>query len=154
MISGRFGSMGELFFEIDLITAEGEAFQVDALLDTGFTTGWLAVNSQDIDGLGWLVIERNRAMRTAQGQDVFDLYEGTVSIDGVEYRIPVHLGEEIPDHLRLQRRHPFIQGNLLTTPHIRRQRINHHLRLRQPRAFDVVSQTLVEMSRNADTELD
>lgn len=86
MISGRFGSIGELFFEIDLITAEGEAFQVDALLDTGFTTGWLAVNSQDIDGLGWLVIERNRAMRTAQGQDVFDLYQGTVSLDGVEYR--------------------------------------------------------------------
>jgi predicted aspartyl protease len=99
MISGRFGDIGELFFEINLITAEGEAFQVDALLDTGFTTGWLAVNSQDIDGLGWLVIERNRAMRTAQGQDVFDLYEGRMSIDGVEYRIPVHVGEEIPDVL-------------------------------------------------------
>ena len=99
MIYGRFGDIGELFFEIDLITPEGEAFQVDALLDTGFTTGWLAVNSQDIDGLGWLVIERNRAMRTTQGQDVFDLYEGTVSLDGVEFRIPVHVGEEIPDVL-------------------------------------------------------
>lgn len=49
--------------------------------------------------MGWLLIERNRAMRTAQGQDVFDLYEGTVSFDGVEYRIPVHVGEEIPDVL-------------------------------------------------------
>ncbi|MEQ8468105.1 hypothetical protein [Coleofasciculus sp. E1-EBD-02] len=33
MIYGRFGDIGELFFEIDLITAEGEAFQVDALLE-------------------------------------------------------------------------------------------------------------------------
>jgi predicted aspartyl protease len=49
MISGRFGDIGELFFEVDLIAADGEIFQVDALLDTGFTTGWLAMNIQDID---------------------------------------------------------------------------------------------------------
>lgn len=44
MISGKFGEIGELFFEIDLIAANGEVFSVDALLDTGFTTGWLAIN--------------------------------------------------------------------------------------------------------------
>ncbi len=30
MIAGKFGDIGELFFEIDLITADGEVFPVDA----------------------------------------------------------------------------------------------------------------------------
>ena len=34
MIAGKFGDIGELFFEIDLMTADGEIFPVDALLDT------------------------------------------------------------------------------------------------------------------------
>ncbi len=40
MISGRFGEIGELTFEIDLIASDGERFPVEVLLDTGFTTGW------------------------------------------------------------------------------------------------------------------
>lgn len=43
MITGRFGEIGELYFEIDVIAADGEIFPVDVLLDTGFTTGWLAI---------------------------------------------------------------------------------------------------------------
>ena len=49
MIEGRFGENGELFFEIELISINGESFVVDALLDTGFTTGWLAINTQDLE---------------------------------------------------------------------------------------------------------
>ena len=45
MISGRFGEIGELIFEIDLIAADGEKFPVDVLLDTGFTTGFLVLDT-------------------------------------------------------------------------------------------------------------
>ncbi|HBL13275.1 MAG TPA: aspartyl protease [Cyanobacteria bacterium UBA11162] len=99
MISGIFGDIGELFFEIDLIAADGEIFQVDVLLDTGFTTGWLAINTQDIEGLGWSIIERSITMKTAKGEVTFDIYEGKVLLDGIEYSIPVHVGEEIPEPL-------------------------------------------------------
>ena len=37
MIQGNFGSEGQLFFEIDLITTNGLNLPVDAMLDTGFT---------------------------------------------------------------------------------------------------------------------
>ncbi len=99
MIAGKFGDIGELFFEIDLITADGEVFPVDALLDTGFTTGWLAINTQDIDALAWSIIDFDRTMRTAQGEASFDLYEGKVLLDGIEYTIPVHIGEEVSETL-------------------------------------------------------
>ena len=99
MISGIFGDIGELFFEIDLIGADGDIFELDALLDTGFTTGWLAINTQDLDSLGWSIIDLDRTMRTAQGEQFFDIYEGKVILDGIEYTIPVHVGEEIPEPL-------------------------------------------------------
>lgn len=99
MISGMFGDIGELFFEIDLIAADGDIFQVDALLDTGFTTGWLAINSQDLDSLGWSVIDLDRTMQTARGEQFFDIYEGKVLLDGIEYTIPVHVGPEITEPL-------------------------------------------------------
>ncbi|MHC5728683.1 MAG: hypothetical protein ACYTXY_32120 [Nostoc sp.] len=35
---GRFGNNGELFFEIQLLVANGEQFEVEAMLDTGFTS--------------------------------------------------------------------------------------------------------------------
>lgn len=47
MILGRFGDIGELFFEVQLIAADGENISVETLLDTGFTTGWLAIDTQD-----------------------------------------------------------------------------------------------------------
>ena len=37
MIQGYFGDSGELFFEIDLVAADGDVFPGQALLDTGFT---------------------------------------------------------------------------------------------------------------------
>ena len=37
MIQGYFGSNDELFFEIELITANGLEFPVEAMLDTGFS---------------------------------------------------------------------------------------------------------------------
>ena len=45
MIFGRFGDNGELWFEIELIAITGEQFTTEVLFDTGFTTGWLAINS-------------------------------------------------------------------------------------------------------------
>ncbi len=62
MIVGRFGEVGELIFEIDLIALDGESFPIDVLLDTGFTTGFLALDTQDAESLGWVLIERNRTM--------------------------------------------------------------------------------------------
>ncbi len=51
MISGRFGKVGELMFEIVLIAADEERYPLEVLLDTGFTTGYLALDSQDVRSL-------------------------------------------------------------------------------------------------------
>lgn len=99
MISGKFGEIGELIFEIDLIAADGERFTIDALLDTGFTTGWLALDTQDILSLGWVKIESERAMQIARGEAFFDVYEGRVVLDEQEYIVPVLAGDEIPESL-------------------------------------------------------
>ncbi|MFB2882107.1 aspartyl protease [Floridanema aerugineum] len=99
MISGKFGEIGELIFEIDLIAADGERFTIDALLDTGFTIGWLALDTQDILSLGWAMIESERAMQIARGEAFFDVYEGRVVLDGQEYVIPVLAGDGIPESL-------------------------------------------------------
>ena len=99
MISGRFGDIGELFFEVELIAADGEPIQVEVLLDTGFTSGWLAINTQDIDALGWSLLEPRQAMQTAQGEKFFDFYAGKVRLDGEEFTIPVVAGEELPEIL-------------------------------------------------------
>ncbi|GET40733.1 hypothetical protein [Microseira wollei] len=56
MISGRFEERGKLIFEIELVTAYGKKLAVDVLLDTGFTTGYLAVHADDIEALGWPIL--------------------------------------------------------------------------------------------------
>jgi predicted aspartyl protease len=99
MISGRFGDIGELLFEINLIAGDGEFFPVEVLLDTGFTTGWLAIDVQDARSLGWSVIELDRLMQTAQGAKYFDIYEGRVILDGEQYIIPVLAAMGIPESL-------------------------------------------------------
>ncbi|MBD1213930.1 MAG: aspartyl protease [Anabaena sp. CRKS33] len=99
MILGKFGEIGELIFEIDLITVDEEEYSIELLLDTGFTTGWLAIDIQDVAGLGWNIIEQNRTMRMARGEAFFDIYEGKVKLDGQEYIIPVLAGEDIPEPL-------------------------------------------------------
>ena len=99
MIAGEFGNNGELFFSVQMVAANGEQFEVEAIFDTGFTTGWLAINYQDLEALEWLIIIPKIEMQTAQGVDFFDLYEGKVIVDDREFTIPVHVGEEIPDTL-------------------------------------------------------
>ncbi len=97
MIAGSFGDNGELLFEIQLVAANNELFVVEALLDTGFTDGWLAINSQDLEVLGWSLMAAQIEMRTARGEARFDICEGKLIIDGTEVIIPVHVGDEIPD---------------------------------------------------------
>lgn len=99
MISGRFGEYGELFFEIELIASNGDLFPVEVLLDTGFTTGYLAINFQDIEALAWPLIRSKIRLGTARGEDFFDLYEGRVIIDSQEFIIPVHVGDELSEIL-------------------------------------------------------
>jgi predicted aspartyl protease len=98
MTLGHFGD-GELFFEIQLVAANGEQFIQDALFDTGFTTGWLGINSQDLEALEWQLIMPKIEMQTARGLEFFDLYEGKVIIDDREYIIPVHAAEELNETL-------------------------------------------------------
>ena len=98
MISGEFNRKGELIFEIGLIAADGDVMPVNAVLDTGFT-GWLAIDNQDIESLGWILEPTKRDMQTAQGESEFSLYEGNVLIDGEEFTIPVLGGDELEDIL-------------------------------------------------------
>ncbi|MEG4572517.1 aspartyl protease [Microcoleus sp. N3A4] len=80
MIQGRFDEeTNQLFFEISLVAADGEVIFADALLDTGFT-GWLAINSQDLD-FNWQLVDDEYPMKTARGEGNFSIYIGTVQID-------------------------------------------------------------------------
>ncbi len=98
MIQGRFDEeTNQLFFEISLVVADGEVIFADALLDTGFT-GWLAINSQDLD-FNWLLVDDEYPMKTARGEGTFNIYIGTVQIDGQEFNVPVVAGDEIPEIL-------------------------------------------------------
>jgi predicted aspartyl protease len=76
MIDGRFGDNKELFFEIQLVAANDEEFLVEALFDTGFTDGWLAIDTQDLDALGWSLMALQVEITTAQGSARFDIYSG------------------------------------------------------------------------------
>jgi len=97
MMQGRFENEGKLVFEIELIDADGLGLFVDAMLDTGFTE-FLAMNTQDLDGLGWNVIGRDE-LQTAQGKSFFDIYLGKIVLDGKEFEIPVFVGDEIQEFL-------------------------------------------------------
>ncbi|MGH2413535.1 MAG: aspartyl protease [Microcystaceae cyanobacterium] len=97
MIQGRFGSDDELFFEIELIAADGLELPADALLDTGFSD-WLAMDRQDLEGFDWAYL-RQRTMLTARGEVVFEIYLGKVRIDGQEFEIPVHIGDGVSEFL-------------------------------------------------------
>ncbi len=97
MIHGTFGERGELFFEINLITAAQLNLPVDVLLDTGFTE-FMAINKQDLDGLDWTYVN-TETLQTAQGESLFERYAGKVLINGQEYEIPVFAGDEITEIL-------------------------------------------------------
>lgn len=99
MVNGRFGENGELLFEVELIASSGERFSVEVLLDTGFTTGWLAINSQDLEALEWSLIASQIEMQTARGNDFFDLCEGLIVIGGKEFIVPVHISDELSEIL-------------------------------------------------------
>ncbi|BAZ47423.1 hypothetical protein NIES4103_00240 [Nostoc sp. NIES-4103] len=97
MIVGKFGDEDELFFEIELIAADGLEISVDALLDTGFSW-WLAINNQDLEALDWIYLEQ-QTMQTAQGDAEFDIYLGKVRIDKEDFDIPVHVGQGLSEVL-------------------------------------------------------
>ncbi|TAE59026.1 MAG: aspartyl protease [Nostocales cyanobacterium] len=97
MIEGYFGERKQLFFEIELITADGLILPVDALLDTGFT-GFMAINTQDLDSLQWEYIDKE-ILRTAQGEVNFKRYLGKVILDGKEYEVPAYAGDELTEVL-------------------------------------------------------
>lgn len=97
MIEGRFTDDKELIFDIELVATNGEKFPIEALLDTGFTDGWLAINTQDLEALGWSLLTSQIQLQTAQGKARFNIYEGKIIIDSVEVIIPVHVGDDLPD---------------------------------------------------------
>jgi predicted aspartyl protease len=97
MIQGNFGTQGEIFFPIELITGDGLSLLVDTMLDTGFTE-YLAINKQDAQGLNWVYFDQEELL-TAQGLATFDLYVGKVLIDEQEFDIPVFAGENIQEIL-------------------------------------------------------
>lgn len=98
MISGEFNRKGELIFEIGLIGADGDVMPVNAVLDTGFT-GWLAIDKQDAESLGWRLERDQEDMQTARGKAEFKVYAGNVLIDGEEFTTEVLGGDELEDIL-------------------------------------------------------
>jgi predicted aspartyl protease len=97
MIQGTFDDVGHLFFEIELIPADGLNLPVDAMLDTGFT-GFLTINKQDLDALEW-TYRGDERMITARGEILFEKYLGKVLLDGQEYEIPAFAGDELTEVL-------------------------------------------------------
>ena len=96
MIEGRFGEKGELFFELELVVADGNLL-VEALLDTGFTE-FLALNKQDVENLDWLYFDQEELL-TAKGLFVFDIYIGKIILNGQEVEMPVFAGDDIQEIL-------------------------------------------------------
>ncbi|MGL5061674.1 MAG: aspartyl protease [Microcoleus sp.] len=99
MISGWFGENGELFFEIELMASNGEIFPVEVMLDTGFTAGYLAINFQDMEALEWSLVRSDFELVKTRGDALFDIYEGRAIIDGQEFTVAVHVGDELPEIL-------------------------------------------------------
>jgi predicted aspartyl protease len=79
-----------IIFEIGLIAADGDVIPVKALLDTGFT-GWLAIDNQDAESLGWRLESEPQDMQTARGEARFNLYQ--------EFTIEVLGGDELENIL-------------------------------------------------------
>ncbi|KOR36925.1 aspartyl protease [Planktothricoides sp. SR001] len=98
MITGEFNHKGELVFEIALIAADETDWQVQAIFDTGFN-GWLLMNNEDVDNLGWLQQPEPRKSQTAAGTVFFNVYEGIILIDREEFIIPVLGGDDIKEIL-------------------------------------------------------
>lgn len=96
-MNGFFGEGDSLLFEILLIASDGLELPVDAMLDTGFSY-FLAINDQDIDALGWQRL-REQTMRTARGEERFEIYMGKVNFDGQEIDIAVHVGKGLTEVL-------------------------------------------------------
>lgn len=65
MIQGKFGEDYELIFELELLTNNDLEISIEVWFDTGFS-GWLAMNSQDIEELGWTYLQE-QLMQTAKG---------------------------------------------------------------------------------------
>lgn len=99
MIAGRFSENRELLFEVKLMVANGEQFYTEVLLDTGFNTAWLAINSQDLEALEWPLLTSQMEMRTARGGEFFDFCEGLIILEGREFKVPVHTRDELPEKL-------------------------------------------------------
>ena len=81
-----------------IISPSAEIIPVMALSDTGFT-GWLAIDSQDADSLGWMGNEEPQDMQTARREARFNLYEGTVLIEEERFTVEVLGGNELENIL-------------------------------------------------------
>ncbi|WP_413167886.1 aspartyl protease [Capilliphycus salinus ALCB114379] len=92
MINGRITRQG-IYFEIDLITSDGELIPVDALFDTGFTSGILGIHAQDVEALGWQYIATERGVPTANGEADFLIDRGQVFVDEHQIEVPVFVGQ-------------------------------------------------------------
>ncbi len=75
-----------------------EIIPVMALLDTGFT-GWVAINNQDAESLGWTKEIDPQEMETAKGKEFFSLYQGNVLVDEEQFTVTVLGGDELENIL-------------------------------------------------------
>ncbi len=99
MIRGQITERG-IYFEIELVTSDGEEIPVDVLFDSGFTSGILAIHVQDIDAFGWESLEQELEIPTAGGLSQFTAYRGDVIIDGQRLTLPILAGD-LPEEDRV-----------------------------------------------------
>jgi predicted aspartyl protease len=74
-----------------------DVIPVRAVLDTGFTGGWQLITRMLRVWGGFLKLSND--MQTARGEARFNLYQGTVLLDGQEFTIAVLGGDELEDIL-------------------------------------------------------
>jgi predicted aspartyl protease len=97
MIEGRFGDLGQIYFDVNLIEGNGLTLPVEAMLDSGFTE-LIAMNQQDVETLEWSFLRQDR-LRTAQGETTFNIYLGRIAIDEQVFEVPVFASNEIQEIL-------------------------------------------------------
>src|SRR5687767_10796920 len=95
MILGTVNSRLELLLRLSVLDAAGQAVDIDAVLDTGFT-GSLTLPPPLIASLGLPLHSRRRMVLAGGVVDEFDFHAATILWDGQQQHILVPAVDSVP----------------------------------------------------------